>query len=307
MSLQDKTLKYGIIKVTREYTGVEFIESTLSKDEEQMILTLINVSDPNETFSNIITRNGTAFYLQYVGNPEHALIGILLASTDNLTDNLALYPDTKTLNEYLNTHSKLPNVNINTDYSVSDLAELKGLNGLLFATLTGSPIIALSNEEQRTKKLFLALLSLLPSELAKNTLMATYTESFSDDFKLIGMPTNQETEIIVEQHMDKLTIVDFENQEVFSLYESHVTDLLATAIQSNDTAKIIQVLSEIYEQAWRVKEIVKNYKEKGIIQDNAIVPEAADIFHCSNADAEFYILLGNRMLTKPVIKERRIR
>ena len=193
------------------------------------------------------------------------------------------------------------------DYSISDLAELKGLNGLLFAALTGGSILALSNEEPKSKKLFLALLSLLPPELAKNTLVATYTESFSNDFHLIGMPTTQDTEIIVGQHIDNINIVDFENQTVFSLYESPVTGQLAKAVQSNDISKVNQILSDIYEQAWQVNGLVKTYKEKGNIEEQNIEADIAETLNCPKADAEFYLKLGNRLLTKPVINERRIR
>ena len=248
------TLKYGIMQITREFEGVKFIEGNLSKQEELLSLNAFTSSNPNTSVLSITEMNGASIYQQYIGTSEKALVGVLVSPTNDLKDNLAFYKESTELNKHLiKIFSDYEGNGYFQDFGIYKLNSIKDLNGLLFATLTGQPIIALGDEKD-VKTLFLTLLSLLPPEIAKKRTLLTHTEKFNPKISFLGMPMTNETMQMMRKYEDTHTIVNLKTNQVFSLYECPLMLKVSVAIHSNDVNAVKIILKELYSNAWAQKE-----------------------------------------------------
>ncbi|MFW9993152.1 MAG: hypothetical protein ACFFD4_14005 [Candidatus Odinarchaeota archaeon] len=250
VNLSESSFSSALLKITRETDGIAFVQSTLSKDMETKVLKHLNFSNPAEKFMLIDTINSNALYVLYSGNPELAYAGIVITPRNEQSEAFPLHLDvTRAINSFYEHFSGDLGL-LSPD--LTPLVELKELQGLLFAVYANKPVILLHNNESWIRSVCLALLLILPPEIAKKKTILTHNENFTNNFSIIGLPV---TDLTMEQLSDlgeTHTIVSGADSRVFSPYESDFMKELAEAIKKKDTSAIEELISKLYNLADQV-------------------------------------------------------
>ncbi|MFX0090723.1 MAG: hypothetical protein ACFFBD_03080 [Candidatus Hodarchaeota archaeon] len=279
--MKNTQFQKGTLEITRNFEGIQFLDSTLTKEMELKVIKTLNAGNPKGFFTLIIQEGEETFFFKFQGTSTLATVNILVTNSEELEDAVIFYPEVQSLDERIG-----PNTVSNYLLPFADLG-LKNLDGLLFAILTAKPVFIIGAEEEIAPLVF-SILSFLPPEIAKKRSLITHTESISQKMDFIGL-TGEGAVKLSTQWVDTATVVVLSENRIYSPYECPLTKQLAELILTKQSAKVSQLLADIYQKSWSIR--------------SQPLEDVAEELDCPKANGEFYFLVAKTIDRIPSLRK----